>query len=150
MTRLVVTAFLPVACFWAARHESTILRGGVALSAAQADKARQVGVGHPDKVRLLAVAGIPPTNRLLRTIGSKLGFVSSQTIGMTLRYGIFIQTDHWGDRRLLIHELAHVAQYERLGGFRRFLFQYLQECINPGYPLGELELEAKRAEESEW
>ena len=28
------------------------------------------------------------------------------------------------------------------------LFQYLQECINPGYPLGDLELEAKRAEES--
>ena len=52
------------------------------------------------------------------------------------------------DRRLLVHELAHVAQYERFGGFRRFLFQYLQECINPGYPLGDLELEAKRAEES--
>ena len=148
MTRIVVTAFLPVACVWAARHESTILRRGVALSAAQADKARQIGVVHPERVRLLAVNVIPPTNRLLRTVGFKLGFVSSQTIGMTLRYGIFIQTDHWGDRRLLIHELAHVAQYERFGGFRRFLFQYLRECINPGYPLGDLELEAKRAEES--
>ncbi len=148
MTRIVVTAFLPVACVWAARHESTILRRGVALSAAQADKARQIGVVHPEKVRLQAVDLIPPTNRLLRTVGSKLGFVSSQTIGMTLRYGIFIQTDHWGDLRLLIHELAHVAQYERFGGFRSFLFQYLQECINPGYPLGDLELEAKRAEES--
>ena len=148
MTRIVVTAFLPVACAWAARHESTILRRGVALSAAQADKAQQIGVSHPEKVRLLAVDTIPPTNHLLRTIGAKLGFVSSQTIGMTLRYGIFIQADHWGDRRLLVHELAHVAQYERFGGFRRFLFQYLQECINPGYPLGDLELEAKKAEES--
>ena len=148
MTRIVVTAFLPVACAWAARHESTILRRGVALSAAQANKARQVGVSHPEKVRLLAVDAIPPTNHILRTIGAKLGFVSSQTIGMTLRYGIFIQADHWGDRRLLVHELAHVAQYERFGGFRRFLFRYLQECINPGYPLGDLELEAKKAEES--
>jgi hypothetical protein len=147
MTRIVVTAFLPVACAWAARHESTILRRGVALSAAQANKARQVGVVHPEKVRLLAVNVIPPTNRLLRTIGTKLGFVYSQTIGMTLRYGIFIQTDHWGDRRLLVHELAHVAQYERFGRFRRFLFHYLQECINPGYPLGDLELEAKKAED---
>ena len=150
MTRIVVTAFLPVACVWAARHESTILRRGLALSVAQADKARQIGVVHPDKVRLLAVDVIPPTYRLLRTVGAKLGFVSSQTIGMTLRYGIFIQADHWGDPRLLVHELAHVAQYERFGGFRRFLFQYLQECINPGYPLGDLELEAKRAEESGW
>ncbi len=148
MTRIVVTAFLPVACVWAARHEFTILRRGVALSAAQADKARQIGVVHPGKVRLLAVDVMPPTNRLLRSIGVKLGFVPSQTIGMTLRYGIFIQADHWGDRRLLVHELAHVAQYERFGGFRRFLFQYLQECINPGYPLGDLELEANRAEES--
>jgi hypothetical protein len=110
--------------------------------------ARKLGVVHPEKVRLLAVDVIPPTNRLLRGIGPKLGFVSSHTIGMTLRYGIFIQTDHWGDRRLLVHELAHIAQYERFGGFRRFLFQYLQECINPGYPMGDLELEAKRAEDS--
>ena len=148
MTRIVVTAFLPIACAWAARHESIILRRGVALSATQADKARQVGVVHPEKVRLLAVDLVPPTNPILRVIGAKLGFVSSQTIGMTLRYGILIQTAHWGDRRLLVHELAHVAQYERFGGFRRFLYQYLQECINPGYPHGDLELEAKKAEES--
>jgi hypothetical protein len=66
---------------------------------------------------------------------------------MTVRYGIFIQTQHWEACRLLLHELVHVAQYERLGGFRSFLYQYLQEGINPGYPLGDLELGAKRAEE---
>ncbi len=65
---------------------------------------------------------------------------------MTLRYGIIICEEHWGDRRLLVHELAHVAQYERLGGFRGFLKRYLEECINPGYPLGDLEQEAKQAE----
>jgi len=148
MTRILVAGVLPIACIWAANHELFILGRGVALSEAQADKARKLGVVHPEQVRLLAVEVIPPTNRLLRGIGTKLGLVSSQTIGMTLRYGIFIQRDHWGDRRLLVHELAHVAQYERFGGFRSFLYRYLQECINPGYPLGDLELEAKRAEES--
>lgn len=147
MPRIIVNAFLPVACVWAAKHESTILRRGAALSTAEADKARTVGVAYPEKVRLLAVDIIPPTNSLLRTMGTRLGFVSSQTIGMTLRYGIFIQKDHWGDRRLLVHELVHVAQYERFGGFRKFLVQYLQECINPGYPHGDLEVEAKKAEE---
>jgi len=147
MRRIIVGAVLPIAWTWAAGHESVILRQGVALSEAQADKAGKVGVVYPEKVRLLAVDGIPPTNRLVRGIGTKIGFVSSQTIGMTLRYGIFIQTGHWGDRLLLVHELAHVAQYERFGGFRRVLYQYLQECINPGYPLGDLELEAKRAED---
>ena len=65
---------------------------------------------------------------------------------MAVRYGIFIREDHWGERRLLAHELVHVAQYERLGGFRGFLKQYLEEHTNPGYPLGDLEREAKEVE----
>ena len=146
MTRLVVTAVLPLACVWAARHESLILPCGVALTPAQADQARRLGVVHPEKVRLLQVALIPPTDRLIGRVGTKLGFVSLQTLGLTLRYGIFIQVRHWGDHPLLVHELAHVAQYERLGGFRGFLGPYLRECNNPEYPFGELE--AKRAEES--
>ena len=36
----------------------------------------------------------------------------------------------------------------RLGGFHGFLQPYLEECINPGYPLGDLEQEAKQAESS--
>lgn len=96
-----------------------------------------------------AVSHVPPLNWLLRTVGEQLGVVSGQTIGMAVRYGIFVREEHWGDRRLLAHELAHVAQYERLGGFRGFLKQYLEECINPGYPLGDLEQEAKQAESSQ-
>jgi len=137
---------LTFACAWAKRQESIILRTGVALSAAQADTAKKLGILHPECVRLRSVLQVPPMNWLLRRVGEKLGFISSQTIGMTLRYGIFIRENHWGDRRLLVHELAHIAQYERMGGFRGFLRQYLQECINPGYPLGDLEQEAKRAE----
>jgi len=112
----------------------------------QADTAKGLGILYPERIRLRAVGRVPPLNWLLRRLGERLGLVSGQTVGMTLRYGIFIRDDHWRDRRLLVHELAHVAQYERMGGFRRFLAQYLKECINPGYPFGELELEAKRAE----
>lgn len=141
-----VTLILPIACVWAKRQESFILRTGVALSPALADTARKVGIAHPDRVRLRTVPRVPPINPLFRIVGQKLGLVSNQTIGMTLRYGIYICEGYWGDRRLLVHELAHVAQYERMGGFWGFLGPYLQECINPGYPLGELEQEAKRAE----
>lgn len=143
---MVVTLILPIACLWARRQESFILKTGVALSPAQVDTARKLGIVHPERVRLRAVAQVPPLNPLLRLVGRKLGVASGHTIGMTLRYGIFIREGRWGDRRLLVHELAHVAQYERMGGFSPFLKQYLAECINPGYPLGELELEAKRAE----
>jgi len=58
-----------------------------------------------------------------------------------------LQSDSWGERRLVVHELAHAAQYERLGGFQAFLEQYLSECITlPGYPFGPLEREANRIE----
>ena len=144
--KVLVRAVVPIACWWANYHERKILKEGVALTVPQIETAKRIGIAHPDRVRLRAVTTIPPTNRVLRGLGTKFGFISGQTIGMTLRYGIFIQEEHWGERRLLIHELAHVAQYERLGGFFRFLLPYLQECIDPGYPFGEMELEAQRAE----
>jgi hypothetical protein len=147
LVRLIaIELILPVACAWAKRHESAILKTGVALSPAQIATAKKMGILYPERVRLRAVPQVPPVNWLLRRVGQKLGIASGQTIGMTLRYGIFIRDGHWGDRRLLVHELAHVAQYERMGGFHGFLKQYLAECINLGYPFGELELEAKRAE----
>jgi hypothetical protein len=145
---VIVRVILPFACAWAQRQESIVLKTGVPLSPGQITTARRSGILHPERVRVRAVPQVPPLNRLLRRVGERLHVVSGQTIGMALRYGIFIREDHWGDSRLLVHELAHVAQYERLGGFRGFLKQYLEECINPGYPLGDLEQEAKRAESS--
>ena len=144
--RIAVALVVPFACAWARRQESIILRAGVALSGAQATTATHMGVLHPDRVRLLAVAQVPPLNRLFRCVGQRFRFIPPEIAGMTLGYGIFIRSDCWGDQRLLVHELAHVLQYERFGGFRAFLTQYLCECINPGYPRGELEQEAKRAE----
>jgi hypothetical protein len=141
-----VLFLLPFAWAWAGRQESIILKTGVPLSVSQTDTARCLGVLFPDRIRLRLVSKVPPLHPMLRRVGERLGAVSDRAIGMTLRYGIFIREDHWGDRRLLVHELAHVAQYERMGGFGGFLKQYLEECINPGYPLGELEQEAKRAE----
>jgi hypothetical protein len=141
-----ITLLLPAASAWAEWQESVILKAGVPLSGKQVATARAMGIANADRVRLLAVRQIPPVNWVLSRLGKKLGLVSDTTIGMTLRYGIFIRQDNWGDSRLLVHELAHVVQYERLGGFRGFLKQYLEECINPGYPFGALEQEAKQAE----
>jgi hypothetical protein len=68
---------------------------------------------------------------LVGDAAEKTGLISPMTIGLTLRYGIFIRSEFWGERRLVVHELVHTAQYERLGGFRPFLEQYLRECITP-------------------
>lgn len=139
---------LPLACKWAEEQEGIILRDGVALTASQMADARKIGVKCPERVRLRVVEEIPlPVHPKLREAAEKTGLVSPLTAGLTLRYGIYIQADNWGERRLVVHELAHTAQYERLEGFAPFLEAYLAECITPpGYPHGPLEQEARRIE----
>lgn len=140
-------ALLPLACAWAEEQEQTILRDGAPLSPDQAVDARWIGVSHPERVRLLSVDRIPvPAHPGLRRAAEHTGLISSMTIGLTLRYGIFIREDLWGDRSLVVHELVHTFQYERLGGFLPFLRQYLLECITVGYPAAPMEQEAKRME----
>jgi hypothetical protein len=138
---------LPLACAWAEEQESIILRGGVALTTNQLADARRIGITHPDRVRLRVVEEIPlPTHPGLRMAAEMTGLISPMTIGLTLRYGIFIRSDSWGERRLVVHELVHTLQYERLGGFMPFLQQYLHECITIGYPAAPMEQEAKKIE----
>lgn len=135
---------LPLACAWAAEQEHTILQAGVALTEAQFADARQVGVVQPERVRLLRVAQIPsPTHPVLSAVAAATGLISPSTGGMTLRYGIIVQATCWERRPLVMHELVHVSQYERFGGFEGFLRPYLIECLTPpGYPYGPLEREA--------
>ena len=149
LARTGVQLLLPLASAWVKWQESSILRRGVPLTASLLIDARRMGVRCPERVRLRVVdqvpGGMPPW---LRGMVTPLGLCSPLTSGMSLRYGIFIRSDCWGDRQLVIHELAHTAQYERLGGIWPFLKLYLSEClVTPGYPFGPLEQEAKRAEE---
>ena len=148
ITRALLKIVLPLACSWAEKQERLIHRDGVPLTTSQIADAKRIGVMQPERVRLRVVEEIPSSlNPLLKAVARRIGLVSPLTIGLTLRYGIFIRSDCWGDRQLVVHELAHTAQYDRLGGFKPFLEEYLHECIiPPGYPFGPLEQEAKRIE----
>lgn len=138
---------LPLACAWAEEQERIILDAGVALTASQLADARRIGVKECERVRLRVVEEMPmPENPVLRAAADMTGLLSPDTVGLTLRYGILIRADHWGEWRLVIHELAHTAQYERFGGFHGFLSAYLDECLTVGYPAGPLEQEARRIE----
>ncbi len=79
---------------------------------------------------------------MLRAAAEATQLISPSTAGLTVRYGIFIRADCWGDRGLVFHELVHTLQYERLGGFEPFLRQYLHECLTIGYPAAPMEQEA--------
>jgi hypothetical protein len=105
--------------------------------------ARRIGVAAPDRVRLLQVEEIPiPQDAGLRAAAKATGLLSPTTAGLTLRYGILIRSPFWGARDLVVHELVHVWQYERFGGFAPFLEQYLWECVTLGYTKAPLEQEA--------
>lgn len=134
---------LPLASAWAKEQENMILREGVPLTESQKTDAQALGIHHPEKVRLLSVTSIPlPEDPILSNAAQATQLITSQTVGLTLRYGIFVRSDCWANRNLVVHELVHTSQYEKLGGFMPFLQQYLNECITIGYPAAPMEQEA--------
>lgn len=134
---------LPLACEWAKDQERIILRDGAPLTGSEMEDARSVGVQHCDRVRLLRVKQIPvPEHPVLKAAAADIQLITPQTGGLTLRYGIYIRSDCWQARLLLVHEFVYTAQYERLGGFQAFLQQYLDECNINGYPAAPMEREA--------
>jgi hypothetical protein len=136
-------SLLPLACEWAAAQEQHILAVGAPLSQVALDDARRVGVAQPQRARILYLPEIPiPEHPALRAAAEQTQLISPLTGGLTLRYGIFIREDCAYSRDMVVHELAHTAQYERLGGFEPFLRQYLFECLTIGYPEAPMEQEA--------
>jgi hypothetical protein len=136
-------ALLPLAVEWAAEQEQRILREGVPLSEEEVADAKAVGVRDPERIRLLQVDVIPaPAHPMLKAAYNTINFLTAKPRGLTVRYGIFVRADCRQDRNLLLHELVHTAQYERLGGFVAFLRKYLFECATAGYGAAPMEQEA--------
>jgi hypothetical protein len=134
---------VPLAAEWAAEEEERALRDGVPLCESEIAAATAIGVRQPHRVRLLQVDAIPsPAHPMLKAAAAAIDLVTRAPRGFTLQYGIFIRCDSWRDPWLLVHELVHTAQYERLGGFVPFLRRYLFECASNGYRTSPLEQEA--------
>jgi hypothetical protein len=64
---------------------------------------------------------------------------------MAVNYGVYLEASQATNPSLLVHELTHVAQFERLGGIENFLREYLTQCVRDGYWESEMELEAREA-----
>ncbi len=134
---------LPLAVQWAAEGEERILREGVPLADAEVVDAVAIGVRNPKRIRLLQVDEIPePQHPVLKAAAGAIRFLIPAPRALALRHGIFIRSDCWRERSLIVHELAHTAQYERLGGILPFLRKYLFECLTIGYAQAPLEQEA--------
>ena len=134
---------LPLAAAWATEQEKKIQRDGITLSEHEFPDACSVGVREPQRIRLLRVQTIPrPSQPQLRAACDAIDFLTPATRGLTLGYGIFIRSDCWGDRLLIVHELVHVAQYERLGEILPFFDEILRPAVLIQPPTAPLEQEA--------
>ena len=134
---------LPLAAQWATEQQQRVLCEGVPLNESELADAKAIGVRKPERIRLLRVDTIPvPAHPLLRAAAASMNFLTAAPRGLTLDNGIFVRTDHWRDRELIAHELAHTAQYQTLGGIMPFLQTYIFQCATVGYPNAPLELEA--------
>ena len=134
---------LPLAVQWATEEEERILREGVPLAEDEVFDAVAIGVRNPKLIRLLPVDEIPaPPHPALKAAAEAIRYLTPAPRGLAFRHGIFIRSDCWRDRSLIVHELVHAAQYERLGGILPFLRKYLFECLTIGYAQAPLELEA--------
>ncbi|MEM6915432.1 MAG: hypothetical protein AAF491_02605 [Verrucomicrobiota bacterium] len=142
VSRTFVPLLLPLGTKWAERQEAIILREGRPLSEWETMWATDVGVKKPESVRILPVPRIPTPGswftRLLRI------FTEGPT-GMAVNYGIYLEASQATNPSLLVHELTHVAQFERLGGIEAFLREYITQCVQDGYWDSELEQEARDA-----
>lgn len=126
---------------WIRKHERRIQRLGRPLCPEETAFARSLGL-NPEIIRILELPKIPsPLGGLLRPIEERVGFCLSNAAGVTLGTGIYLARAH-RSLSLSRHELVHVAQYKRLRGPTRFIYQYFLECLTVGYHAAPLEREA--------
>jgi hypothetical protein len=142
-----ILRLVPLAATWVGEQEARILESGLPLDERGKRIALAIGLTEPDKVRILTESQSPsPTDPVLRQAATALGMTGGQTMGISFRYGIYIWSGCIDPDRVLAHELTHTLQYERYGSLVAFLTAYLWECIDPGYPNGPLEQEARGKE----
>jgi hypothetical protein len=118
-------ALFPQVVQWISCLEKQAQESGRALTPIEFNLAQNVGVTHPEEVRILSVARIPlPSHPRVKRLARRVGLLSADTAGLTAVYGVIVRRDCADNLRLLAHEFVHVAQYERLGR-EGFLQEYI-------------------------
>jgi hypothetical protein len=142
-----VAALLPGAVTFIEDSERDILRRGRPLTAYETRIAQAVGVAHPEQVRVLVADHfIEPRDRAWVALARKLGVADDPNeAGRCSGHGIQLRTQFAHSRKLMAHELTHVAQYERLGK-QGVLHDYFVGVLMFGYERTPIEVEARASE----
>jgi hypothetical protein len=134
----------PLALQWLNATELDLLGKGQPLSKDDMSMAQAVGVQHPGRVRVVVLEQLPmPSNEALLNEATKYGLGSDAEGARTMGYVIMVKKKYAGERWILAHELAHVAQQEQRGR-EAFVRRFIAERELMGYRRAPLELEANR------
>ena len=148
-TVLKVDAILDKAMAFQKTSEATALSEGRQLTKDEAEYAKQLGIKHPEKIRITHQWRFPkPLDEALLVEFNQLGFGSLLEGGRTNGYGIFIKPYFPNKSAIIRHELVHVKQAESMG-LRPFTRQYLIEAMTYDYFDIPLETEAFNQTEGE-
>jgi len=129
-----VNTIVPHAVKWYGEVEKTLYSKGRPLTAIEKKEAKQLGVTHPDAVRVVILDKFPVPDSESTTNNH---FEGARAMGNI----IMIKPRHQHDSRVLCHELVHIAQKDRMG-LHGFLKQYALEREVLGYSRSLLENEA--------
>lgn len=131
---------------WAEEIEARGQATGTPLDPDQVRLAAEIGIKHPEKVRLVFVDEIPfPTeNPEIKLAGETFGFIGPGIVNNAQAFGytIWVRKGFTLDQPRLAHELVHVWQIERSTSFAAYAGQYVSELIEYGHDKSPLELEA--------
>ncbi|NOU52280.1 hypothetical protein HG263_17260 [Pseudoalteromonas sp. JBTF-M23] len=149
-----VTEFLsvlPQYVDWAIEIDKQGQKTGKPLNEADLKLAKDVGVEHPEKVRIVYVEQVPYPyeNRTLKQMGEKIGFIgegitnNAQVFG----YAIYVRKGYELDRPKMAHELVHVKQIEQASSLLEYSKKHLVDMAKYGYADAPYEAEAFKANE---
>jgi hypothetical protein len=105
--------------------------------------AQAAGVRNPERIYILPVLTIPrPNHQRIAELAEQIGLLTDATGAITAGYGILVRSDCIENLKLIVHEIVHVEQYERLG-VSEFLWQYIHQLAESGYTMAPFEIEAE-------
>ncbi len=146
--KIISNILLPQYIDWSLATDKQGLESGVPLNARELSLAIDIGIQHPEKVRIVYVDEVPfpYENFALKTLGEALGFIGEGIINnaQVFGYSIYVRHGYELNRPNLAHELVHVLQIERTS-LSHIITQHFSDLAEYGYDKAPLEVEAFKA-----
>ena len=87
---------------WISYLEKQAQESGRALTSIEFNLAQNVGLAHPEEVRILSVPRIPfPAHPRVKQLAKQVGLLNADTGGLTAVYGVIVRRDCTNNLRLL-------------------------------------------------